>query len=96
MTWQKGNHRMKFGGLFEYAPGTGFWGYCDPACDAVFSPESSGRLRTGAADSVVFPEPADDDQDQCGPVESAFLPARLSSALAILGQPPPYNINTRR
>src|SRR5579862_4880347 len=39
LTWQKGKHRIKFGGEIEYDPGTGFWGYCDPGCEAVFSPE---------------------------------------------------------
>jgi hypothetical protein len=39
LTWQKGSHRMKFGGLFEKDVATGFYGYCDPACDEVFSPE---------------------------------------------------------
>src|SRR5581483_946085 len=39
LTWQKGSHRIRFGGEFEYAPGTGFWGYCDPFCSSVAPPE---------------------------------------------------------
>src|SRR5579862_9390490 len=39
VTWQKGSHRLRLGGEIEYDPGTGFWGYCDPGCEAVFSPE---------------------------------------------------------
>ncbi len=30
LTWQKGSHRFRFGTELEYAPGTGFWGFCDP------------------------------------------------------------------
>ena len=40
LTWQKGTHRFRFGTELEFAPGTGFWGYCDPACTSVFSIES--------------------------------------------------------
>lgn len=39
VTWQKGSHRLRFGGEIEHAPGTGFWGYCDPGCTSLFSPE---------------------------------------------------------
>ena len=38
-TWQKGKHRIRFGGGLEFAPGTGFWGYADPASGAVWGPE---------------------------------------------------------
>jgi hypothetical protein len=38
-TWQKGTHRVRFGTELERAPGTGFWGFCDPACVQVYSPE---------------------------------------------------------
>ena len=39
MTWQKGAHRFRFGTEMEYAPGTGFWGFCDPACMVALPPE---------------------------------------------------------
>ncbi|HVT94757.1 MAG TPA: carboxypeptidase-like regulatory domain-containing protein [Bryobacteraceae bacterium] len=40
LSWQKGTHRFRWGTELEHAPGTGFWGYCDPACVGVFSPEA--------------------------------------------------------
>ncbi|MBX9604210.1 MAG: TonB-dependent receptor [Bryobacteraceae bacterium] len=39
MTWQKGAHRMKFGGEWQLTDISGFWGFCDPACVTVYSPE---------------------------------------------------------
>lgn len=39
MNWQRGSHSIRFGFEIEHAPGTGFWGYCDPACVQVASPE---------------------------------------------------------
>ena len=39
LTWQKGSHRIRFGTELETAPGTGFWGYCDPSCNVAASPE---------------------------------------------------------
>ena len=39
LTWLKGTHRIRFGTELEHAPGTGFWGYCDPACNVAASPE---------------------------------------------------------
>lgn len=39
VTWQKGTHRIRFGLELERAPGTGFWGFCDPSCVQVYSPE---------------------------------------------------------
>jgi carboxypeptidase family protein len=39
LTWDKGSHRLRFGTELEHAPGTGFWGYCDPGCTVAFAPE---------------------------------------------------------
>ncbi len=54
LTWQKGKHRFHFGGEFEHDPGTGFWGYCDPGCEAVFSPEYI-KTTFGPFASTFFP-----------------------------------------
>ena len=53
LTWQKGTHRFRFGTELEYAPGTGFWGYCDPACTSVFSIESVRGLGSGAVPAAL-------------------------------------------
>lgn len=39
MTWQKGSHRLKFGGEWEYQKGTGTYAYADPGGMVVYSPE---------------------------------------------------------
>lgn len=95
VTWQKGAHRMRFGTEFEYAPGTGFWGYCDPACTVGFSPDfirqTVGPLVPAPVFAALFPT----------------LPTSISSgqdllnlpfAGAVVGvgdpsQPPPFNID---
>ncbi|MBK6798866.1 MAG: TonB-dependent receptor [Acidobacteria bacterium] len=48
LSWQKGTHRLRFGTEIEHAPGTGFWGYCDPGCITAGSPEYIRSL-VGAA-----------------------------------------------
>jgi hypothetical protein len=90
VTWQKGNHRMKFGGLFEYAPGTGFWGYCDPACDVVFSPEFVQQT-LGALTPAFFP-----NLPKSISTNADLLNLPFAGAVVGIGdpsQPPPYNQN---
>lgn len=44
MTWQKGSHRMKFGGEWEYQSGTGTYIIDDPAAITLFSPQEVKQL----------------------------------------------------
>ena len=90
MTWQKGNHRMKFGGLFEYAPGTGFWGYCDPACDVVFSPEFVTQT-LGALTPAFFPNLPKSIRTNADLLNLPFAGAVVG--IGDPSQPPPYNEN---
>lgn len=39
VSWQKGTHRIKFGGEWEHFTGTGYWGFFDPARVYLLSPE---------------------------------------------------------
>ncbi len=39
VSWQKGSHRIKFGGEWEHFDGTGYWGFFDPARVYLLSPE---------------------------------------------------------
>ena len=39
MTWQRGTHRMRFGGSYENMPFTGFWAFGDPAAGQVWGPD---------------------------------------------------------
>jgi hypothetical protein len=38
-TWQKGSHRLRFGGELEKDITEGFWGFCEPACITLWSAE---------------------------------------------------------
>lgn len=90
-TWIKGDHRLRFGGEFEHAPGTGFWGFCDPACNVGFSPEFIRGLAPAALIGALFPR----------------LPTTISTGQDLLnlpfaggvvgvgdpGQPPPFNVD---
>ena len=51
VNWQKGSHRIKFGGDWEHFTGTGYWGFFDPARAYLISPET---LRgAGLSDAVL-------------------------------------------
>jgi hypothetical protein len=91
MNWQKGSHRIRFGGEFEHAPGTGFWGFCDPYCTSVVSPEAIRAAGLGAAVGLFFPtlpttiKTIDD-----------FNNLPFAGAIVGIGdpaQPPPYNVD---
>lgn len=91
MNWQKGSHGLRFGFEVEHAPGTGFWGYCDPACLVVAPPELVRANVPSARVDALFPT----------------LPTQIRTAqdilnLPLLGgvvgigdpsQPPPYNVD---
>jgi len=38
LSWQKGSHRLKFGGDFNPTGSIGEWGFCTPMCVGAFSP----------------------------------------------------------
>ncbi len=39
LSWQKGNHRIRFGGQFYEDESPIAWGFCTPACEGVIAPE---------------------------------------------------------
>ncbi len=39
LTWQRGSHRLKFGGEWEHIRATGYWGFFDPGRAYLLSPE---------------------------------------------------------
>ncbi len=39
MTWQRGAHRIRFGGTYETSPFNGFWAFGDPAAGNVWGPD---------------------------------------------------------
>lgn len=54
MSWQKGNHRFKFGGDLNPTRSAGLWGFCTPMCVGAFSPEFT-RAAVGPLAPVLFP-----------------------------------------
>lgn len=90
LNWQKGSHSIRAGFEIENAPGTGFWGYCDPACLVVAPPELVRANVPAATAALLFPT----------------LPSAIRTSQDILnlpmlggvigigdpGQPPPYNV----
>jgi hypothetical protein len=38
LSWQKGNHRLKFGADLNPTSSAGLWGFCTPMCVGAFSP----------------------------------------------------------
>src|ERR1035437_3742064 len=96
MTWQKGSHRMKFGGMWEYNNGSGFWGYCDPACDVVFDPEYLAAA-LGPYLAVFYPNLPTKITSNADLLNLPFL-ASTSAGVGIgnPSQPPPYNVGTAR
>jgi hypothetical protein len=95
LTWQKGSHRIRFGTEIEHAPGTGFWGYCDPACTVAFSPEATINSIPANLRPVILPTffpnlplVIKTDQD--------LLNLPFAGGVVGVGdpsQPPPYNID---
>ena len=91
LTWVKGEHRLRFGAEFEHAPGTGFWGFCDPACDVAFSPEFIRSLAPAATIGALFPT-----LPTAIRTEADFMNLPLAGAAVGVGdpgQPPPYNVD---
>ena len=54
LSWQKGSHRLKFGGDLNPTKSAGLWGFCTPMCLGAWSPEFL-RNTFGAAAPLIFP-----------------------------------------
>ncbi len=91
LTWQKGSHRLRFGTEIEHAPGTGFWGFCDPGCVGVFSPEFVRANVPAAFIPVLFPRLPSVIRTNEDLLNLPFI----SGAVGVgnPSQPPPYNID---
>ena len=54
LVWQKGTHRLKFGGDLNPTKSAGLWGFCTPMCVGAYSPTYI-RSSFGAAAAQFFP-----------------------------------------
>jgi hypothetical protein len=92
LTWQKRAHRLRFGTEVEYAPGTGFWGFCDPGCLAGFSPEFMRGLGIPAATlGALFPTLPTTVRNNQDLLNLPFAGGVVG--VGDPGQPPPYNVD---
>jgi hypothetical protein len=56
LTWQKGNHRFRFGGQFYQDNSPIAWGFCTPACEGAVSPEFVASVVTDPTQRAsIFP-----------------------------------------
>ena len=54
LTWQKGAHRLKFGGDLNPTKSAGLWGFCTPMCVAAFSPDFTRAALIPAVGQAIF------------------------------------------
>ncbi|HEY3743159.1 MAG TPA: carboxypeptidase regulatory-like domain-containing protein [Bryobacteraceae bacterium] len=93
LSWQKGSHRFRFGGEYEHSVGTGFWGYCDPGCLAVLTPEAVAANVPAAFIPIFFPKMP---KTITSTADLNNLPFYVSGTVVGIGdpsQPPAYNID---
>jgi hypothetical protein len=91
IAWIKGNHRFRFGMDFQYAPGTGFWGFCDPFCTSVAPPELVRSNVPAALVPALFPTLPSAVRNYNDILNLPFLGAVIG--VGDPSQPPPYNVD---
>ena len=85
LTWQKGSHRMRFGGSYENSPFSGYWAFGDPAAGQVWGPDIMVANRIPLA---PFGLPA---QFVTNADVSKLPLAVFAMGIGDPSQPPPYN-----
>ncbi len=53
LSWQKGSHRLKFGGDLNPTNSAGLWGFCTPMCVGSFSPSYLKASFAGPAAALI-------------------------------------------
>ena len=91
VSWQKGAHSVRFGGEVEFSPGTGFWGYCDPACTVVAPPELVRSNVPAPLLPLLFPTLPGAIRTNADFLNLPFLGGVVG--IGDPSQPPPYNID---
>ncbi|MCX6593048.1 MAG: carboxypeptidase regulatory-like domain-containing protein [Acidobacteria bacterium] len=95
VNWQRGKHGIRFGFDMEYSPGTGFWGFCDPACLVALPPEFVRANMAAAGLSAAIPLYFPTLPTQIKTYQDIL---NLPFAGGVIGigdpsQPPPYNVD---
>jgi hypothetical protein len=91
VTWVKSEHRFRFGTEIEHAPGSGFWGFCDPACTVGLSPEFTRSVVPAALLPALFPNLPTQIRTNADLLNLPLAGAAVG--VGDPGQPPPYNID---
>jgi hypothetical protein len=91
LSWVKGDHRFRFGTELEHAPGSGFWGFCDPACTVGLSPEFTRSVVPAALLPALFPNLPTQIRTNADLLNLPLAGAAVG--VGDPGQPPPYNID---
>ena len=91
LSWQKAGHSLRFGGEVEIDPGTGFWGYCDPACTVVAPPELIRANVPAALIPLLFPTLPTKIATNADLLNLPFLGGVVG--IGDPSQPPPYNVD---
>jgi hypothetical protein len=90
LTWQRGSHRMRFGGTFESSPFNGYWAFGEPAATQVFGPDLLIQNRIPIA-LWGLPNQFTSNADLMKLPMQAF-----AFGLGDPSQPPPYNAQNAR
>lgn len=90
LTWQKGSHRMRFGGSYETSPFNGFWAFGEPAAANAFGPD---LLIANRIPTALWGLPSQFKTN----ADLMKLPiAAFAFGLGDPSQPPPYNAANAR
>ena len=87
VTWQRGSHRMRFGGGYESSPFLGFWAFGDPAAGNLWGPDI---MQANRIPIQAFGLPTQFRTN----ADLLKLPlAAFAMGIGDPSQPPPYNRN---
>lgn len=90
MTWQRGAHRLRFGGSLEFQPFNGFWAFGDPAAGNVWGPDIMAANRIPLA-AFGLPNQFLTNDDVLRLPLAAF-----QMGIGDPSQPPPFNAGDAR
>ncbi|MGH9759400.1 MAG: carboxypeptidase regulatory-like domain-containing protein, partial [Blastocatellia bacterium] len=107
LSWQKGAHRLKFGGEWEHNYGTGHWAFANPSVVVLFNPGQAlgvdaltQNLPLPAALKAALNIPVPASFVTGGPISlNDFLSLPIVTAVAGIGdpsQPPPFQTGIAR
>jgi hypothetical protein len=104
LVWQKGSHRLKFGGDANPVKSAGLWGFCTPLCVGAFSPTYVRAVLTpaiGAAGVNLYfpnmPTVLNSDADALS-LPLLTQPSSIFSGVGVgaVSTPAPYGYDSQR